>query len=104
MVREGAPELRNWHQIKVHALTAVWRHRLKRNPINMLSVDTGGFEMQVLRGLDYSLVQPGLIICETSRPGGESRVNEVAEFLKSRGYKQIKRLGCNAVYEHRGVA
>jgi len=104
MVRENRAQLRGRHQIQIVTLADVWQKHLGAKPIDLLSIDTEGFEMAVLRGLDWSKIKPRLIICETARPGEESRGNEVAEFLKGQGYQRIKTLGCNDVYEFGGAS
>ena len=55
--------------------------------------------LAVLRGLDWSKAKPRLLICETARPGEESRGAEIAQFVEAQGYRKITTLGCNDVYE-----
>jgi hypothetical protein len=52
--------------------------------------------------MDWSTTRPRLIILETARPGEEDRGSELAELLRSQGYRSIKTLGCNDVYESAG--
>ncbi len=65
--------------------------------IDFLSLDVEGHEIEVMRGFDFERFQPGLILVEDG-------VRDLSKhhFLKSRGYKLVKRTSINNWYVPRG--
>lgn len=61
--------------------------------IDFLSLDVEGHEIEVMRGLDFQKYQPALILIEDG-------VRDLSKhrFLKSRGYKLVKRTSINNWY------
>ena len=67
----------------------------------VLSVDTEGFEMQVLRGYDWNAVKPQIICIEEF----DNPINvdtEVKNFLGDQGYELTYYTGLSAIYRLRG--
>ncbi len=65
------------------------------NPrIDFLSIDVEGFEMQVLQGFSLEQHRPKLMLVE------DNYANRlpVHHHIKSRGYRLVKRTGCNNWY------
>jgi len=62
-------------------------------PIDLLSVDVEGHEIEVLRGFDFARWQPLLILVEDHV--GDLRTHR---YLKRHGYRLIRRLGNNGWY------
>ena len=87
--------LRHEHSIKVTTLAQLYREHLAGKEVDVLSIDTEGLDMEVLKGNDWSAMSPKLIICEVS--GTKDTV--ISEYLQLKGYKIIKELGCNRIYE-----
>ncbi len=54
--------------------------------IDLLSLDVEGGELEVLRGIDFEQTNFKYIVLETRS------INEIREFLNSRGYKEIAKL------------
>jgi FkbM family methyltransferase len=65
--------------------------------INFLSIDTEGFELAVMQGLDFEKYKPELVVIEDHFESLEKD-----RFLRSKGYKAVKRVGCNNWYIPRG--
>jgi FkbM family methyltransferase len=61
--------------------------------VHFLSIDTEGFELNVLKGFSIKKYSPELIIIEDE---GESLANY--RHLVSNGYRLVKRTGCNDWY------
>jgi hypothetical protein len=60
--------------------------------INFLLVDTEGYDLLVLKGLDWSAINPDIIICEFE--DGKTcnlgyRFHDMAEFLQAKGYEVL---------------
>jgi FkbM family methyltransferase len=66
--------------------------------IDFLSLDVEGHEIEVMRGFDFSKFSPGLILIEDG-------VRDLTkhQFLKSRGYRLVKRTSINNWYVPRGA-
>lgn len=63
------------------------------SPIDLLSIDVEGHELEVLSGFDLQRWQPLLILLED-----HVGTLQMHRFLKARGYKLIRRLGNNGWY------
>lgn len=68
-------------------------------PLDFLSVDVEGHEIEVLRGFDFPRWRPRLILLE-------DHVSSLAKhrFMRSRGYRLIRRSGLNGWYVPRADA
>ncbi len=62
-------------------------------PIDLLSIDVGGYETEVLRGFDFNRWQPLLILLE-DRDGSL----QTHRYLKKNGYSLVRRLGDTGWY------
>lgn len=71
--------------------TVLQMHNLKR--INLLSIDTEGTEIDILRGLDFSAIDIGLILVEDWQ-----RDSKLHHFLKGHGFRIVCRTGFNSWY------
>jgi FkbM family methyltransferase len=67
--------------------------------VDFLSVDVEGAELDVLRGLSFERYRPGLILLEDFAEGLEKH-----RFMRSRGYKRVRRTGNNSWYVREDVA
>ncbi len=66
--------------------------------IDFLSIDVEGFELNVLRGFNLEKHQPRLMLIEDNLP---DRL-KVHYHVTNRGYRLVKRTGCNNWYVPRG--
>ena len=97
-IARGA-RLRSRIPVPVVTLADVCRRQFSARPVDVLSIDTEGFEFEVLNGMDWRLPHPKLIICETSRPGAQDDGDLITDFLGGHGYRLVKRADCNSFYE-----
>ncbi len=65
-------------------------------PIDFISIDVEGLELEVLDGLDFHRFAPKLILAELTYDRNEDRVGK---YLADKGYRRIAELGCNGIYE-----
>jgi len=63
--------------------------------IDFLSVDTEGSELKILRSIDFDKFHIKLVIYEN----GENEL-EIREFMKSKNFSFIRRLGIDDVFEN----
>ena len=54
---------------------------------NVLSVDTEGFDLPILRSIDFKRFRPDVIVAETGELGGHRLDVEILEFLVEQGYQ-----------------
>lgn len=54
---------------------------------NVLSVDTEGFDLPILRSIDFKRFRPDVIVAETGELGGQRLEVEILEFLVQQGYQ-----------------
>lgn len=96
LVLSGTAVLLRRHEIGVVTLAEICRKYLASRGLNLLSIDTEGLDLQVLKGLDWRAVVPELIICEFATP--VHAVDGLPGFLSERGYQHLKDLGCNSIW------
>lgn len=79
------------------------------NKVDLLSIDVEGYEMNVLKSLDFNKIDVNVIVIEnnigfTWLPvigkyfGNELGNNKIRKFLRKKGYKQIARIMCDDVF------
>ena len=93
-------QLRQSIPIEVKTLKDLYREHAEGARVDLLSVDVEGWDLMVLKGHDWSLVSPRLIICETDA-GTQQAIDE---YLSGKGYAFLRQFGCNRIYERRGPA
>jgi FkbM family methyltransferase len=87
--------------IDVPALTlnqVLHRYAGERRIIEIVSLDTEGNELDILRGFDFSAWTVTAFVVEAN--SDEAR-RELTSFMRSRGYKLARRLGCNLIFVRR---
>jgi FkbM family methyltransferase len=87
--------------IDVPALTlnqVLHRYAGERRIIEIVSLDTEGNELDILRGFDFSAWTVTAFVVEAN--SDEAR-RELTSLMRSRGYKMARRLGCNVVFVRR---
>jgi FkbM family methyltransferase len=56
-------------------------------PPNLLSIDTEGFDLPILRSLDFKRMRPDVICAETLEIGGRRVLTEILQLLTQHGYE-----------------
>jgi FkbM family methyltransferase len=90
-------QLRSETPIEVTTLGDLCRMHLDGASVDLLSIDVEGWDLNVLKGNDWSAIEPRLVICEVA---DDTRA-EVDDFLAGKGYSPLKDFGCNRIYERR---
>lgn len=91
LVKSGAI-LFSTYDVNILTLNDIYQKYIPEAQIDFLSVDTELFDLQVLKGNDWTKIRPKLISCEN----GDS--HEISSFMQSVGYEPIKQLGCNTFF------
>lgn len=63
--------------------------------IDYLSIDVEGGEMKILKAIDFSKYKINLLGIEDNYP----KTSGISEYLASKGYKEIARLGCDRMFK-----
>jgi FkbM family methyltransferase len=100
LIDNGSAVLKRQYMVEVVTLAEVQRRYLENRAVDLLSIDTEGFEMEVLGGIDWSLLRPRLIVCESQSPHGSDLTSEIEKLLVSKGYRRIAEFGCNVIFEN----
>jgi len=99
--------LKGVQEVEVKKLALVLENYLRRTKIDFMSVDTEGFDLEVLKGNNWRRFRPR-VLCVESTPGirlknGEEQ-REVGEFLVRHKYKLFLDNGINSIYVDSGSA
>jgi FkbM family methyltransferase len=85
--------------VPVVTLDSALRHHNSPRPIDFLAIDTEGFDLEVLDGVELAYWQPRLILIE------DIVLNlNTHRYLRSQGYRWIGRSGLNGWYVPAGMA
>lgn len=81
--------------VRVRTLISILRYMINVDRIDVLTIDTEGTEMEVLRGFDIETWKPKVVVVENIEPEN----TEQFDYLKKRGYTLRKRINFNDIYE-----
>lgn len=56
-------------------------------PPNLLSLDTEGFDLPILRSLDFERLRPDVVCVETQEIGGRRILGEILQLMAQKGYE-----------------
>lgn len=89
-------------KVEVKQLSNVFTEHCDNQNIDFMSIDTEGFDMQVLEGNDWIHFKPTIICIESvshvDKEGKEQNENQET-FLKKVGYKKVCDTGLNSIYK-----
>ncbi len=81
-------------KVNVQKLSAILQKYFVNKSIDFISIDTEGYEMEVLKSNDWKKYKPKLFCIETNT--GKSHIVET--YLKHKGYTEVFRNKVNSVY------
>ncbi len=100
MLSAGSAYLLREYSVPSMTVADLYRKYLAPRPVMLLTIDTEGHDMSVLRGVDWNEMHPEIIICEAN---DKSHKIELCQYLADYQYKCIKTLGCNLIFSiHNG--
>jgi len=94
-VNGGIARLLKRFPVPVATVASLYRTHLAPEPVLVLSVDTEGHDLAVLKGVDWDSMRPEVVICEGNN---DDKQSEITEFLAARGYECFKQMGCNLMF------
>lgn len=94
--------------IRVPCLTlAELCHRYATRPIDFLKIDVEGLEQDVVKGGDWALYRPAIVVLEVTMPWSTQRradATDIVEFLRGNDYNEVYFDGLNAFFLAREAA
>lgn len=89
-------------EIDVEPINDVLSRHVGNRPIDLLTIDTEGLDLEILTAFDFGRWQPLLICTEMLGYGCLSEIveSDAAVFLKEKGYRPFSRLHFSAVFVH----
>lgn len=88
-------------KIKVFPLASVLGKYCKNRSIDFITIDTEGYDLEVLKGNDWLKFRPTVLCIETSeniQNHRNSKYHEILGFLDAVGYKKYLDNGTNSIY------
>ncbi len=96
-VETGEAILLTTRLVSIRTLAQVCQTYLEGKSVDVVSIDAEGYELPILRGIDWSILHPQLFFLET---GGERQdLDAIRSELSSAGYREMTVLGANTVFE-----
>jgi FkbM family methyltransferase len=95
VLSSGSARLYREYSVPVLTVAGLYRTHLAPQPVSLLSVDTEGRDLAVLRGVDWDVLSPEVVLCEAN---DAVKGCEIRQYLSDRGYGVVKELGCNVVF------
>lgn len=95
MFSKGSALLLREYSVPLVTVAELYRTYLAPHSISLLSIDTEGQDVAVLRGIDWGVMRPEIVICEANDLVRES---EIRQLLAGHGYECLRVLGVNLVF------
>jgi len=87
--------------VQVLPLSIVLDKYLNKRSVDLLCVDTEGFDFEVLSSNDWARFRPEIVLVEKGSPGLGKTIDPVAKLLESNGYMKIEQTLHNDFYQRR---
>ncbi len=91
--------LASYREIPVRTIASVWKELQLQQGVDFLSIDCEGSDLDVLHGVDWSVMKPKLLSVETVH---EEAGGEIHRFLREMGFRVLGVRGCNTLFEFAG--
>lgn len=90
-------------KVRIKSLAGIFSKYCKNKRIDFISVDTEGYDLEVLKSNNWSKFRPTLICVESfehHKGGGEAtEYNYMEPFLRKTGYRKVFANGLNCIYQ-----
>ena len=87
--------------VQVLPLSTILDRHLNNRRVDLLCVDTEGFDFEVLSSNDWARFRPEIVLVEKGSPGLGKTIDPVAKLLESNGYVKIEQTLHNDFYQRR---
>lgn len=88
-------------RVKTVDINSIFKKYFPDGDIDLMNLDTEGFDLKILKTIDYKLYKPKIICVETVnyRPKREQRKQEdILKYLLTKGYKVYGETGINTIF------
>jgi FkbM family methyltransferase len=99
LVLEERAILAKVYEMNIVTLTELYETYGKGRKVHILSIDTEGYEMEVLQGINWDVLRPQIILIESKTASQEYDSDQILELLALKGYKVLAHLGYNTILE-----
>jgi len=89
------------HRIKIKKLSNILSKYAKNKEIDFLSIDTEGFDMEVLKSNDWKKFRPKTICIETAQRDGSDNSELFLKFLSKFNYELFEKTRLNSIYRRK---
>jgi FkbM family methyltransferase len=79
-------KLRSVVKMPLVSVNDVLAQNFRRGAPSLVSIDTEGLDLAILKSLDFGRWRPPVICAETAEVGSNRVLGEIAEFLRTKGY------------------
>jgi FkbM family methyltransferase len=97
-VSKGEALLHREYSVPVMTVSEIYQKYLAGGEVHLLSIDTEGHDLAVLRGVNWAEIRPKIVICEAH---DDIKRAATVELFASQGYDHIKSLGYNLLFAPR---
>jgi FkbM family methyltransferase len=95
---KGEALLHRQYTVPVITVSDIYRKYLAGRPVDLLSIDTEGHDLAVLRGVDWREIRPRMVICEAHNAQVAAATTDL---FAAQGYQHVKSLGYNLMFVSR---
>ena len=99
LVARGQAVLVRQYNVSVVPVLQAWREAFGAQLPNLISIDTEGFELEVLAGIDLSVLQPELVLLELQSAVDTGRRETLVEAMLEEGYELRREFGVNGLFQ-----
>lgn len=99
LVKCGKARIEEIIEVPVFPLATILNEQLRGRSIDLLCIDTEGFDLEVLESNDWGLFRPRVILVEKGSPGLGYTSDPVTSFLLSQDYKIVDQTEHNSIFK-----
>jgi FkbM family methyltransferase len=92
---KGEALIHRQYTVPVLTVSDICQQYLAGRPVDLLSIDTEGHDLAVLRGIDWREVRPQMVVCE-AHDGQVAAAT--TDLFAAQGYRHVKSLGYNLMF------
>lgn len=101
LIRTGKAHLDTVLDVPVIPLASILKDNLQNRKLDLLCIDTEGFDLEVLESNDWDLFRPRVILVEKGSPGLGRTADPVNSFLISQKYEFVQQTAHNCIFKNR---
>lgn len=88
----------NSYEVAIVRTTDAWNEHFPSESVDFIAIDTEGFELAVLDGIDFDALRPQLVLVEFERPTAPNHADDIIAKMRSVGYDLHSSHGVNGLF------